>query len=81
MLDHFRAMADGESDVEIVGAFLGQENGENLEVHQPLDLLRGAGEHLIEIQRRVDFMADLGEYGQRLRRDFRRQIEFCRVHL
>ena len=76
MLDHLGPMADGEAEVELVGAFVGQKHGENLVIDQPLHLRRGAGQHLIQIQRRVDFLADLRENGERLRRHLHRRFEF-----
>ncbi len=80
MLDDFRAMADGEADVKIVGALFGQQHREDFVVDQPLDLGGGVRENFVEIQRRVDLVADLREDGERLRRDVERRIEFGQVH-
>ena len=74
-------MADRETHVQIVGAGLKQQNRKNLKMDQLLDLLRGAGQHLVEIQRRIDFVADFGENCQSLRRDFRHRIGKLRFHL
>ena len=64
-------MADGETEVEVVRALLEQQHRENFEVDQPLHLRGGGGEHLVEIQRRIDFVADLRENGQTSPQGFR----------
>ena len=76
VLDDFRAMADGEAEIHLVGAFFGKQDGENFVVDQALDLRRGGGKHFIQIQRGVDLLADLREDRQRLSGDFHFRIEF-----
>ncbi len=61
MLQHFLSVADAEAKIELVGAFLGKQDGENLVVDQALDELRGFRQNLVEVQRRIDFLADFDQ--------------------
>ena len=81
MLDHFQAVADGEAEIEVVRALVDQQHRENLEIDQPLHLRRGARQHLIQIQRGVDFAADFRQHRQRFGGNLHHRIEFDRVHL
>ena len=80
MLDHFRAVADGKPEIELIGALLRKQDGKYFVIDQFFDLSCGMREHLIEVQRGVNFLADLSENRQRLGRDFHFRIEFGRIH-
>ena len=47
--------------MELIGALFGQQDGENFVVDQLFDELRRFRQNLIEVQRGVDFLADLDE--------------------
>ena len=75
MFNDFRAVADGEPKIHLVGIFFGEQNRENFVVDQALDLRRRGGEDLIEVQRRINFLADVRKDRERLGGNLRFRIE------
>ena len=49
MLDDLWAMANGKAEIEIVGAFFGEQNSENFVVDELFDQLRRLGQDFVEI--------------------------------
>ncbi len=65
----------------LVGALFRQQYGEYFVINQALDQRGRIRQNFIQIQRRVDLLADFRQDGERLRRNLNFRIEFCRVHL
>ena len=67
-------------DIELLGFFLQQQDGKNLAVEQALDERRCLGQHLVEIKRGIDFLADFHQRGQNFSRIFLHRCAFggCR---
>ena len=80
VLHHLRAMTDGKAKIHLVGSLFGQHDREDFIIDQPLDLRRSACEHFVQIQRGVNFLANLGENRESLRRKIQLRIEACRFH-
>src|SRR5579863_2095685 len=81
VLDDLIAVPDREPEIQSVGTVVVQQYGENFVLNQPLHVGGGAGKHIVQIERRVDFLADFGKDRQRLRRDLHLRIQSSRVHL
>ena len=81
VVHNFLPMSDGKPEIHLVRAFFGQQHGEHLVVNQALDERRRIGQHLVQIQRCVDLLADLRQNRERLRRNLNFRIEFCRIHM
>jgi hypothetical protein len=75
MRDDFLPVADREPKIKRIRALFVQQDGENLIVNETLHVRRRAGQHLVQIQRCVDFLADFRQDRQRLRRDLQLRIE------
>ena len=58
-----------------------QKDGKNLVLNQAFHVRRRARQHLVQIQRCIDFLADFSQNRQRLRRDLHLRIESSCVHL
>ena len=69
MVHDFGAVTDGETEIHLVGALFGKEDRENFVINQALNQRGGGGQNFIEIERRIDFLAELSQDFERVRGD------------
>ena len=80
VVGHFTAVADGKTVGKRLRLLIQQHDAKYLVIDEPLDQRGGLRQHLVEVQRGVDLLADLGQRGQNVIGQLLRRSCFDRFH-